>query len=122
MRSQISGWDEVCAFGQNGSGDVQDNWKVECKKPDGLFVYGSDVFHIKHVSRGSYLSARREYHFNQRNCGHRCPIMGQLEISAKKDKDFDGSWKVHSGVIFLNENPEGKRSENEENEDYTEDL
>jgi len=51
------------------------------------------------------------------NCGHRCPIMGQLEISSKMEKDFEGKWKVHSGVLFLNENPESSNKKEEDSEE-----
>ena len=96
---------EVSCFGDNGEGDEYDSWEVSCDgwKYDKEFVKGSDVFHLKNVKKDAYLYGHNNYVYNRQNCGYQCPIMGNLEISADDDTGHFTKWRVHSGILMLND-------------------
>ena len=74
FRAPISGNQEVSGFGENGFGDTGDNWIVECQPKEKYWQRGTKVT-FKHADTSKYLSSGEAYKFDQRNCGHQCPIM-----------------------------------------------
>jgi len=41
INAHISGWKEVSGFGDNGNGNIDDNWRVFCpQRSNGDIVYG----------------------------------------------------------------------------------
>lgn len=56
---------------------------------------------LKHVDTNKYLSANSKFSFHHGNCGHSCPILGQLEVSAiDRAKDSSTKWYVSQGIII----------------------
>lgn len=69
---------------------------------DGSIVFKADNwFYLKHKTTNRYLRTHRSQVFNQRTCGHHCPIEGQLEVSAGLEKNADTRWKVYAGLFFV---------------------
>jgi dolichyl-phosphate-mannose--protein O-mannosyl transferase len=98
--SYITDSQEVTAFGNNGFGDNNDNWKVECYNWDKKYLHGSTQFFLKHVATEKYLYINiKKSLFNEYNCRN-CPIMGHREVSAVEKKDKQSLWKVAGGVLY----------------------
>ena len=75
FRSPLSGNQEVSGFGENGFGDTGDNWVVECESKADKYWQRVAKVTLKHADTSKYLSTGEMYKFDQRNCGHQCPIM-----------------------------------------------
>jgi hypothetical protein len=86
-----------------------------------LTFCSTDIIHFKHAVRSTYLTTSRNYQFNQRNCGYRCPIMGQLEVNGQKSRNYQTEWRMHSGLLFLNDEFSKESSDSNHN-DYDSDL
>jgi dolichyl-phosphate-mannose--protein O-mannosyl transferase len=99
--SFITGKQEACAFGDNGIGDVNDNFKIICYKQKGeKKIFGKSEFFLQHVPTGKYLFIDyKKSMFNDFNC-RGCPIRGQREVSLTDEKDKQCLWKVAGGIIF----------------------
>ena len=93
----VSGSQEVSAYGDQGFGDTGDNWEVVCEPGKKLWVR-NELVQFKHVDTGKFLTTSFQYKFDQRNCGHGCPIMGQTEISCSNKQG--SRWMVGQGVYF----------------------
>jgi len=87
--SPLSNAQEVSAFGEGGSGDSGDVWKVMC---EGDFWRRDDKVMFKHQDTGSYLSA------SGNTFGR--PINGQMEIVGSSNPDGSTNWKVQEGVYI----------------------
>lgn len=80
-------------MGENGNGDELDNWQIQCLNDEKL-VYGNTKFYLFHTGTKHYLYINiRKSLFNDINCFN-CPIKGQREVSAQRQKDAQGLWKV----------------------------
>lgn len=91
---------EVCGFGENGKGDLNDNWKLICYNNEDDIVRGSTNFFLQHVATQQYLYVNvKKSMFNEYNC-RGCPIMGHREVSCTATKDKQSLWKVSGGIIF----------------------
>ena len=103
IRSHIAGgWEEVSGFGNGGVGDGGDNFRLVCdNKREGQEITGEDIFYLQHEGRGTFVGTDRAFAYNQHNCGYHCPIMGQLEISATRNREHRTKWKFHSGILLL---------------------
>lgn len=98
--SPISNRQEVSWYGNNGAGDKSDNWFIECKdKVNGDNIEGKTYFYLRHEVTSAYLYAEKRSIFDNNNC-RRCPIIGQLEISATKSKDNKALWRFVSGYFY----------------------
>ena len=99
--SFITGKQEACCFGENGVGDVNDNFKIICYKQKGeKKIFGKSEFFLQHVPTGKYLFIDyRNSLYNDYNC-RGCPIRGQREVSLTSEKDKQCLWKVSGGIIF----------------------
>jgi len=99
-KSVLSGQQEVSAFGDNGNGDDSDNWKVEC----GAKYWRRETnFRLMHQNTVKYLGASTTVKFDERNCGHGCPIMNHLESFARARKDEHTILQVDLGVHLYKE-------------------
>lgn len=115
FKSPLSGNQEVSGYGDNGFGDTGDNWEVVCSSKAENWNRG-EVVQFKHVDTGKWLYTHESYQFNQQNCGHQCPIMGQTEVSCSAKKDSRSLWYTTQGVYFPVDEPAKKGG------DFDEDL
>eukprot|EP00871_Galdieria_phlegrea_P000642 jgi/Galph1/1579/GphlegSOOS_G256.1 len=81
-KSPISGNLEVSAFGKEGEGDSDKEWKR------GAWIY------LRHVDTNTYLSTSLKYVYSE-------PIEGHLEVSGIRRKNNDCLWSAHDGFYFL---------------------
>ena len=75
---------------------------------------GSTKFYLKHALSGRFLFTSQSYNYNENNCGHRCPIMGQLEISCTYNKFNENLWRFSGGLFFKFEEPKEASDEYED--------
>ena len=72
IQSPISHRNEVSGHGDDGEGDQQDNWQIECidqstqlvERGNTTPVMGDTVFQLKHVETGQLLYCDRKYEYN----------------------------------------------------------
>jgi len=97
----LSGRQEVSCFGENGSSDTGDNWRVECESGD--FWLRTTPVTFTHIDTGKKLFSRSSDQFNNNNC-RGCPIIGQLEVSCAmvSSSDRDAFWLADDGIFFPN--------------------
>jgi dolichyl-phosphate-mannose--protein O-mannosyl transferase len=115
FQSFLTDSQEVTAFGQQGNGDDNDNWRLECYNWSKENIRGATQFFLKHVVTEKYLYVNiKKSLFNEYNC-RGCPIVGHREVSATDKKDKQSLWKVSGGVLF-------RSNENEDNVKITDDL
>ena len=112
FKSFVTDSQEACAFGEDGQGDVNDNFRISCyKQKDNDIITGKTEFFLQHVPTEQYLYINyKTSMYNDRNC-RGCPIRGQREVSLTTKKDKQCLWKVMGGIIFS--------SEKEQNESNT---
>jgi dolichyl-phosphate-mannose--protein O-mannosyl transferase len=102
FQSPVSGRSEVSCFGEDGNGDGGDNWQIVCDGVgEGSPLKGYTKFYLQHGETKRYLYTDTRNSFNQRNCGHHCPIMGQLEISCENRQSNEAKWRITSGLFYL---------------------
>lgn len=100
FKAPLTGNQEVSGFGEAGNGDTGDNWTVVCDgESEKLWIRGQPI-HLQHVDTSKYLYTSEQAKFTTSNCGHGCPIMGQLEVSASQRKDARSKWISTQGVYF----------------------
>jgi len=76
---------------------IADNWKIICDGiKEGTPLKGYTKFYLQHVETNRYLYADSRNSFNHRNCGHHCPIMGQLEVCADSRMSNEAKWQITS--------------------------
>lgn len=115
--SFITDSQEVCGFGGDGEGDVNDNWRIVCYNYQGPALKGSTSFFLYHVGTQQYLYINiKKSLFNEHNCRN-CPILNHREVSCTTNKDKQSLWKVIGGILYANNN-----EENDKVEVKTEDL
>lgn len=106
----LSGNAEVSCFNKDFA-DANDNFVVECEKQEkGSVVTGASSFFLRNEKLNLYLYTSKYNNFHEGNCGSRCPIIGQLEVSGVSSRNANGRWKVESGIFvdadFDEEKPE----------------
>ena len=111
FKSFITNSQEACAFGENGYGDVNDNFRISCyKQEDNEIITGQTEFFLQHVPTQNYLYINyKTSKYNDRNC-RGCPIRGQREVSLTTKKDKQCLWKVIGGIIFSSEKEQNEPS------------
>lgn len=98
-RAMLSGNAEVSCLNKDRS-DSGDNFVVECEKQEkGSIVTGATTFYLRNEKLNNYLYTSKYNNFHEGNCGSRCPIIGQLEVSAVSSKNANGRWKIDGGVF-----------------------
>ena len=76
---------------------IGDNWQIVCDGVrEGSPLKGYTKFYLQHGETKRYLYTDTRNSFNQRNCGHHCPIMGQLEISCENRQSNEAKWRITS--------------------------
>lgn len=100
FKSFITESQEACGFGENGYGDINDNWEIQCYNSKEEYLKGETQFFLFHVGTKKYLYINiRKSLYNDSNC-RGCPIRGLREVSATATKDKQALWKVKGGIIF----------------------
>jgi dolichyl-phosphate-mannose--protein O-mannosyl transferase len=98
--SFITDSQEVCGFGQNGFGDVNDNFQLICYNSNEPLLKGKTQFFLLHVGTKQFLYVNiKKSLFNEYNC-RGCPIMNHREVSCTTNKDKQALWKVIGGIIY----------------------
>lgn len=98
VRSALSHAQEVSGFGDDTGeygvegGDKSDDWQVKC---DGEYWIANGKVQLLHVETGAFLRSSTEFKFSDTNCP-RCPIVGDLEVSASKNDNHLSYFKVDS--------------------------
>ncbi len=115
FKSFVTDSQEACAFGENGQGDVNDNFQISCyKQENNDTITGKTQFFLQHVPTEKWLYVNyRISMYNDRNC-RGCPIRGQREVSLTEKKDKQCLWQVVGGVIFSSENEQNGKSEGDD--------
>ena len=122
--SFITRQQEACAFGENGEGDVNDNFRIICYKWNEEEIKGETSFFLQHVPTEQYLFIDyKKSLYNDHNC-RGCPINGQREVSLTKNKDKQCLWHVAGGILFNAPDREEatKNNKNEEDNDDGEEI
>lgn len=106
--SFITDSQEVCGFGQNGEGDENDSWEIQCYNQKENHVRGKTNFFLQHLGTKQYLYVNiKKSLFNEYNC-RGCPIIGHREVSCTSVKDKQNLWKIVGGIIYNSTNDEEK--------------
>jgi len=124
FHSPITGRSEVSCFGEDGNGDGGDNWQIVCDDArEGAALKGYTKFYLQHSETKRYLYTDNRNSFNQRNCGHHCPIMGQLEISCEGRQSNEAKWRITSGLFYLfDEDSDDQDDQPNRNKHFDDDL
>ena len=111
FKSMVTNSQEACAFGEDGNGDVNDNFRITCyKQNDNDTITGKTEFFLQHVPTEKWLYINyKTSMFNDGNC-RGCPIRGQREVSLTSKKDKQCLWKVMGGIIFSSEKEQNEPS------------
>jgi len=97
IRSPLSRQQEVSGFGQDGEGDIGDDWIIVCGS-GAKTLKRSTKFRVQHADTKRYLSATEQVKFTEQNCGGNCPILHHLEVAARSSPDRNTEFKVELGV------------------------
>ena len=107
----LSGNAEVSCLNKDTS-DSNDNFVIECEKQEkGSIMTGATTFHIRNEKLNLFLYTSKYNNFHEGNCGSRCPILNQMEVSGVSSKNANGRWKVEAG-IFIDEDYDDERTKN----------
>ncbi len=111
FKSFVTNSQEACAFGEDGNGDVNDNFRISCyKQNDNDTITGKTEFFLQHVPTQNWLYINyKTSMYDDRNC-RGCPIRGQREVSLTTKKDKQCLWKVIGGIIFSSEKEQNEPS------------
>ena len=111
FKSFVTNSQEACAFGEDGNGDVNDNYRITCyKQEDNDLITGKTEFFLQHVPTEKWLYINyKTSMYNDGNC-RGCPIRGQREVSLTTKKDKQCLWKVIGGIIFSSEKEQNEPS------------
>lgn len=83
--SPMSNQQEVAAYGEDGEGDENDNWRVEAES--GGSVEADRNFRLIHCATGFALHSHSGF-------GHQEWTMGQQEVTAYADRDDNDLWRL----------------------------
>jgi dolichyl-phosphate-mannose--protein O-mannosyl transferase len=121
--SMLSNSQEACGFGENGDGDVNDNFRIICyKQTNNTIIKGNTYFFLQHVPTEKYLYINyQKSMFDDYNC-RGCPINGQREVSLTDKKDKQCLWRVLGGIIFNTNEGYGENKKNNTEENKKDDL
>ncbi|KNC77833.1 hypothetical protein SARC_09718 [Sphaeroforma arctica JP610] len=89
--SPLSRQQEISAYGNDGEGDLGDEWVVVCDNQT-KWLRGENVF-LKHNQTGKWASTSKDF-------GYGRPIEGQYEVAARSQKDSRCSWIVKLGIFM----------------------
>ena len=111
FKSFVTNSQEACGFGDNGDGDVNDNFRISCyKQNDNETITGKTEFFLQHVPTQNWLYINyKTSMYDDNNC-RGCPIRGQREVSLTTKKDKQCLLKVIGGIIFSSEKEQNEPS------------
>lgn len=99
-KSWITDSQEACGYGNNGIGDINDEFKIICYNSSSDKVTGKTNFFLYHEATNKYLYINiKNSLFDERNCRN-CPIIYQREVSLTDHKDKQCIWNIKGGLIF----------------------
>uniref|UniRef100_F7AXT5 Stromal cell derived factor 2 n=1 Tax=Xenopus tropicalis TaxID=8364 RepID=F7AXT5_XENTR len=87
--SPLSGNQAISAFGDDGEGDILDDWTVLC---GGEFWQRDDEVRFRHTSTSVFLSVTGEQYGR--------PINGQREVHGMSYANQNSYWKVMEGIFM----------------------
>lgn len=118
FKSFVTNSQEACAFGDNGDGDVNDNFRISCyKQNDNETITGKTEFFLQHVPTQNWLYINyKTSMYDDNNC-RGCPIRGQREVSLTTKKDKQCLWKVIGGIIFSSEKEQNESTDKQDDND-----
>lgn len=100
-KSPLTSNQEVTGFGDGGSGDAGDNWKVNpVKSGSGYNWLREQTVILTHVDTGKNLGTASNAVFSRSNCGSRCPVMDHQEVYAMNGSPQQVQWKAELGVYL----------------------
>lgn len=98
-QSPLSQKQEVSGFGDNGDGDVGDDWELMVREKGDAYDAGwggpwmrDSIVRLKHVVTGQYLFSHRK----QFNNG---PVEGHTEVTCSPRADDRTQWVVEEGIF-----------------------
>jgi len=92
-KSPLTSQQEVSAFGDNGSGDTGDHWKIVLPSTTSSHWKRGEVVKLAHVDTNKFLSSNKNKFPN--------PIAGQQEVACIADKNSkDTEWVAEEGFYF----------------------
>ncbi len=118
FKSFVTNSQEACAFGEDGNGDVNDNFRITCyKQENNETITGKTEFFLQHVPTENWLYINyKTSMYDDRNC-RGCPIRGQREVSLTTKKDKQCLWKVIGGIIFSSEKEQNESTDKQDDND-----
>ncbi len=106
---------EACGFGDDGKGDLNDNFQIVCYNSKEKVLKAKTNFLLRHVDTDKFLYVNiNKSLYDDYNC-RGCPILGQREVSLTHMKDKQCLWKIVGGMIYSNNNYDGSSVVTEEN-------
>jgi dolichyl-phosphate-mannose--protein O-mannosyl transferase len=89
------------------------NWRIKCDNQEqGSVVTTTTIFQLFNEKVHAFLYTSKLNYFNESNCGGRCPIMGQLEVSGVGQSSTNTKFSIDSGLLFdQTVNEKGQNSE-----------
>jgi len=100
-KSPLTNNQEVTGFGDEGTGDSGDNWKISSGSSKGSYWKRNEIVYIKHLDTGNHLGSTKRAMFTRNNCGNRCPVMDHLEVySARASNHVTMQWKAELGAYI----------------------
>ena len=84
-RSPVSGQQEISAFGTDGSGDTNDNWRVDLQ--DGGDWLDGQLVRLVHVNTGAALHSHK-------GIEHPSYTAGQQEVTGYSERNRDDLWRA----------------------------
>jgi dolichyl-phosphate-mannose--protein O-mannosyl transferase len=90
--SPLSQNQEVSAYGENGDGDLGDNWIVDCVTGDGEVWARRDTVRLKHEVTNKYLHVAGDQYGR--------PISGQMEVSCYSYANGLNTWRAYEGIYI----------------------
>ncbi|KAA8498581.1 Stromal cell-derived factor 2-like protein [Porphyridium purpureum] len=85
---------EVSCYGDDGNGDLGDNWIVECRTDDQAFWERFATVSFTHKQTGRSLQALAKNKYSD-------PIANHIEVSCTSKKSANTQWKTNEGIYFV---------------------
>ena len=97
VKSPLSSQQEISVYEGEDQGD---DWKLEClDAKDGVWRKGQRV-KLQHYQTGKCLGASTDAEFNERTCGHNCPLMNHLESFGRACTDSLSELQAEQGIYL----------------------
>ena len=97
-KAPFSNNQEVSLYGNQGEGDIDDDWIIVCNDEQQDYLKGGTIFTLKNAETNTYLHADRKNVYNENNCRN-CAVIGHKVVSSSSTRNPFCNWKV-VGVMF----------------------